>query len=229
MIDNKKVLAIIPARGGSKGIKKKNIKEIQGKPLIAYTIDAARQSEYIDKIVVSTEDEEIARIAENYHASVPFLRPKELATDEAKTIDCIMYTINRLASSNETYDILLLLQPTSPLRTSEDIDQALSQWMESGLKSMLSLSLVEDSPILIRSRKKNGELLKILHMSSDVRRQDMPEYYHVNGAVYGNYVGQLDEHTSFNDNEYGYVMERSHSVDIDEEIDIQILNYYLTK
>ncbi|RKJ30419.1 acylneuraminate cytidylyltransferase family protein, partial [Butyricicoccus sp. 1XD8-22] len=118
MIQSNRVLAIIPARGGSKGIPKKNIIEVDGKPLIQYTIEAAQQSKYIDKVFVSTDEMEIAQVAINCGISVPFLRPIELASDESKTIETVIHTINELKKQNEYFNYVVLLQPTQPLRQS---------------------------------------------------------------------------------------------------------------
>jgi len=122
MYQNKKVLAIIPARGGSKGIPHKNIISLCGKPLIAYTIEAANQSTYIDTVIVSTDDVDIQRISEQYGALVPFLREAKIASDEATTISVVVDAVKRLEVNGEKFDVVILLQPTSPLRTAEEID-----------------------------------------------------------------------------------------------------------
>lgn len=229
MIEKKKVLAIIPARGGSKGIPKKNIKAVSGKPMINYTIEAAKECEYIDKVIVSTDDEEIAEISMRAGAIVPFLRPDELATDEAKTIDVVMHAIEFYERKAERYDIIVLLQPTSPLRTSEDIGKALEYYMRKGEKSLMSVSEVADHPLLIRQFGENNELIKMLEEDSTVRRQDMKKYYKVNGAIYINSMSELNETTSFNDNIMGYVLPKEHSIDVDEPEDIVVAEYYLSK
>ena len=186
MIDNKKVLAIIPARGGSKGIPKKNIKAVSGKPMINYTIEAAKGCQYIDKVIVSTDDEEIAEVSMKAGAIVPFLRPDELATDEAKTIDVVMHAIEFYERKAERYDIIVLLQPTSPLRNSEDIQKALEYYIRKGEKSLVSVSEVTENPVLMRQFGENTELTKLVDEDSTVRRQYMKKYYKVNGAIYIN-------------------------------------------
>ena len=221
-----RVLALIPARGGSKGIPGKNTKELAGKPLIAYTIEAAKESTCIDDVLVSTDSENIAEVAREYGAWVPFLRPAELASDTAKTIDAVMYTINRLAKEGREYDYVILLQPTSPLRKSEDIEGAFSLARTTG-EDVVSVSEVSDSPILIRTCEKNGQLTPLLSGSSTVRRQDMPQYYRVNGSIYVNCVSELSSKTSLNDNRVGYVMPRERSVDIDEMVDFLVAEHYL--
>lgn len=226
MYKENKILAIIPARGGSKGIPRKNIINLVGKPLIEYTIEAARKSEYIDCVFVSTEDEEIASISERAGAYVPFFRPKELALDTSKTIDAIMYSIRNLSDIGERYDTLVLLQATQPLRTTDDIDSAIQKFFESGCRPLASVCEVDDNPVLIRTIQ-NNQLVRLLDVQSTVRRQDMPKYYRVNGCIYINSISQLDENTSFNDNEYPYIMDRDRSIDIDEMRDVYLAKHYI--
>ncbi len=221
-----KIAAFIPARGGSKGVKRKNIRKLAGKPLIAYTISAALGSKYIDQVVVSTEDEEIAKIAKSFGAKVPTLRPRELAQDTTATIDVVLHGVEAFFSL-EKWDSIVLLQPTQPLRTSQDIDNAITFYYENGKKSLLSVSEAEDHPLLIRSFDGKGHMRKLLDVSSSVRRQDMEQFYRVNGAIYINQIQDLGATTSFNDNEIGFVMEKSHSVDIDELSDFALAEYYL--
>lgn len=228
MINEKKVMALIPARGGSKGIKRKNIKDLCGKPLIAYTILAAKESCYIDEVYVSTEDMEIAEIAKQYGAVIPVLRPMELAEDKSKTLDVVIHAVNNFINKNE-WDALVLLQPTQPLRTVEDIDGAIEFFYQNGRKSIVSISEVRDSPILMRYFDQNGDMQKLLDVSSTVRRQDMPKYYHVNGVIYINAIEEINENTSFNDNRLGFIMEQIHSVDIDQEEDLYLARYYIEK
>lgn len=226
MIEDKKVLAIIPARGGSKGIPRKNLKTINGKPLINFTIEAAKGCEYIDKVVVSTEDKEIAEVAMRAGAIVPFLRPDELATDEAKTIDVVMHTVEFYEKKAENYDIIVLLQPTSPLRDSDDIKRCLEYFMRKEQRSLLTVSEVADHPLLIRQFGEGNVLTKLVEEDSDVRRQDMKKFFRVNGAVYINSMSQLSEKTKLNENEMGYVLSKEHGVDIDTEEDFILAEYY---
>lgn len=226
MYKNKKILAIIPARGGSKGIPHKNIIDLCGRPLISYTIKAALGSKYIDYAIVSTDDAEIAKVSEEYGAEIPFLRPAELATDTSKTIESVIYTIRTLQERGKFFDTIVLLQPTQPLRTSEDIDGAIEKYDEFGNVALASVSEVDDHPILIRSIE-NEQLIPLLNASSTCRRQDMPAFYRVNGCIYINEVSEMNEDTSFNDNILPYMMEKSHSVDIDDEVDLVIAEYYL--
>ncbi len=226
MFENKRILAIIPARGGSKGIPHKNIIDLCGKPLINYTIEAALGSKYIDYVIVSTDDQEIAKVARYCGAEIPFMRPAEFADDTSKTIDAVLYTVSELENIGEKFDILVLLQPTEPLRTAGDIDGAIDRYFECGCHSLVSVSEVDDHPILIRSVEEN-RLKPLLNGSSTCRRQDMPIYYRVNGCIYINAISELNRKTSFNDNTVPYIMERSHSVDIDELSDLALARYYI--
>ncbi len=228
MYMNKKILALIPARGGSKGIPHKNIIDLCGKPLIAYSIEAGLKSKYIDYVMVSTDDEEIAAVSREYGAEVPFMRPAELASDTSRTVDAVIHSINTLKETGKVFDTLVLLQPTQPLRTSDDIDGAIEKYFECGEAPLVSVSEVEDHPILIRTLDKD-QLIPLLNVSSTCRRQDMPKYYRVNGCIYINNVGEIDSNTSFNDNKVGYIMEQSHSVDIDELKDLALAEYYLIR
>lgn len=222
------ILAIIPARGGSKGIPGKNIKELAGKPLIAYTIEAARRAPSVSRVVVSTDSQEIADIAMRYGAEVPFLRPEELASDTAKTMDAVMYTLEELARRGETYDYMVLLQPTSPLRTSEDIEGCIKKAFFSG-QDVVAISEVSDSPILMRCKDREDRLTSLIDGSSTIRRQDMPVYYRVNGSIYVNKVEGLSCFTSLNDNPVGYIVPKERSVDIDEPVDFAVAEYYLNR
>ncbi len=223
MFQHKRILAMIPARAGSKGIKNKNIIALCGKPLISYTITAAKESKYIDEVVVSTDSESIAAVARQYGASVPFLRPAELASDTAKTIDAVLHTVSMLPD----YDILVLLQPTQPLRTSADIDGAIETFFAQGQQALASVSEVDDHPLLIRQISQEGLLVNLLNNSSTCRRQDMPAYYRINGAIYINSCDYLTAQTSFNDNPVPYIMAKSHSVDIDDIVDLSVAEFYL--
>lgn len=221
-----KIVAFIPARGGSKGVKRKNIRELAGKPLIYYTITAALESKYIDRVIVSTEDEEIAKISINFGAEIPSLRPIELAKDTTTTLEVILDGVNAYLNPRE-WDSLVLLQPTQPLRTAEDIDHAIEFYYKNGKKSLVSVSEADDHPVLMRYFDKANHLNKYLNISSTLRRQEMGKVYRVNGAIYINQMAELNAETSFNDNEIGYIMEKSHSVDIDDLSDFALAEYYL--
>ena len=227
MFKDKTILGIIPARGGSRGIPRKNLINLCGKPLISYTIEAGLKSKYIDYLMVTTDDIEIAEVSKQYGADVPFLRPKELADDKSKTVDAIVHAINTLKDMSNNFDVLVLLQPTQPLREVSDIDRAIEYFFEKEMKGLVSISPVEDHPILIRKIDEDGTLSSLLGVNSTVRRPDMPTYYRVNGCIYINKVDDITAETSFNDNPIGYLMDQEHSVDIDEMVDLIIAQYYI--
>lgn len=223
---NKKceVLAIIPARGGSKGVPRKNIKSLNGKALIGYTIEAAKSSKYIDKTIVSTEDEQIKAVALNFGAEIPFLRPKELATDMSPSIDGILYTINRLQEEyNYIPEYVCLLQCTSPLRTGKHIDEAFLKLKETNMDAIVSVCESEVNPYW--SNVFNGNKLDyFLECGKTItRRQDLPEVYRMNGAIYIVKTEVLMEMKTFEPEKLtGYIMDNMDSVDIDTKLDFKL-------
>lgn len=228
MYKNNKIIGIIPARGGSKGIPHKNIIDLCGKPLISYTIKAGLDSKYIDYLMVSTDDDEIARVSKKNGAEVPFMRPAELASDTSKTLDAIIHGLNELKKNGKVFDTLILLQPTQPLRTSDDIDLSIEKYFANDCVPLVSVSEVDDHPLLIRTIE-NNRLSKLLDVPSTCRRQDMSTYYRVNGCIYINNIEEINENTSFNDNYVPFVMEKSHSVDIDDMSDLALASYYMKR
>lgn len=228
MYKGKKILAIIPARAGSKGIKDKNIIDLCGKPLIAHSIEQGLESKYIDKVIVSTDGEKIAEIAEQYGADVPFLRPIEIAGDKAKTIDVMLHCIDFFKDKSEDFDYVVLLQPTQPLRLALHIDECIEKIINENSESIVSVCKVKEHPILMRSVNEEGNLENLLNCESTVRRQEMPEYYKVNGVIYINKLNQnFNKNTSLNDNKTPYIMDEKYSVDIDDLIDLEIAKLYL--
>lgn len=228
MKNNQKILALIPARAGSKGIKDKNIIDLNGKPLIAYSIQEALKSRYIDKVVVSTDGEEIAEVSKRYGAEVPFLRPEYLAADNSKTIDSMLHCIEELKGMGEHYDYVVLLQPTQPLRLAFHIDEAIEQIIKSEEDGLVSVSKVKDHPILIRTIGEDNHLENLLPGCSTKRRQDFPDYFKVNGAIYINKINDnFNKDTSLNDNSLPYIMDEKYDVDIDELLDLKIAKLLL--
>lgn len=229
MIGGKRVLALIPARGGSKGIPGKNVIDLCGKPLIFYSIKAGRESHYIDDVVVTTDSEEIAEVSKTFGAEVPFLRPDSLASDKAKTIAAVLHAICYLKKQKREYDILVLLQPTQPLRRAEDIDRALETYINHGMQDLVSVKKVEEHPALMRTIARQGKLEKILKQDSCIRRQDMPIYYLVDGSIYINDVKRLNSETGFNENAIPFIMDSDRSIDIDEWRDLELAELMLKK
>jgi N-acylneuraminate cytidylyltransferase/CMP-N,N'-diacetyllegionaminic acid synthase len=224
MYKGKTILAVIPARGGSKGLPRKNILPLLGKPLIAWTIEQVKVSKYIDSFIVSTEDEEIAIVSREYGAEVPFMRPQEFATDSAKIIDVILHALKWIKSKGEKADLVVLLQPTSPLRTSADIDAAIEAVFDKKAKAIVSLCETEHHPLWSNLLPSDGVMKDFIR--EDVlnkNRQELPTYYRINGAIYIAYCDYLIEQKGFIGNEtYAYLMPQQRSIDIDSIIDFYL-------
>lgn len=211
-----KTLALIPARGGSKGIPRKNINMIAGKPLIAWTIEAALASTLLDGVVVSTDNAEIAEVALRYGAQVPFLRPAELARDETPGVEPVLHALQQLPD----YDAVLLLQPTSPLRSSADIDACLALAREREAVSVVSVSEPDAHPDWMYRMTATQQLEKLLVSQSKTRRQDLPTVLTLNGALYFANADWLRySRTLLAEETLAYVMPADRSVDIDTPLD----------
>ena len=222
-----KIIALIPARGGSKGIPKKNLALVGGKPLIAWTIEAALNSKHLDEIIVSTENEEIAECARKYGAKVPFLRPKELAADATLTIDVALHLINWYQTEyHNNPDYLLTLQPTSPFRITQDIDNAIAIVLTNEPDAIVSVYPANPHPYLTKKISKDGTLSDFIQTDKAyLRRQDMPPAYALNGAIYLNKVESLINEKSFlPEHTLAYVMPAERSLDIDDHWDLKIAN-----
>lgn len=229
MIDNKKVLGIIPARGGSKRIPKKNLKAISGKPMILYTIEAAKECKYIDKVIVSTDDEEIAAISMKAGAVVPFRRPEELSGDGARLIDVLLHAVEFYEHKGERYDIIVLLLPSSPLRTGEDIQRSLDFFLKNGERSVVSISAVSEHPVLVRQFEDKNKLVRLLDQDTAANRLKGKRFYKVNGAIYINRALEIDEHTNLDNNELGYVLPKDRGLNIQEPEDVVVADFYVSK
>jgi CMP-N,N'-diacetyllegionaminic acid synthase len=217
---NKTFLAIIPARGGSKRLPRKNVLDLNGKPLIAYSIEAGLDSSYIDKVVVTSDDNEILTISKKYDA-VTINRPDELASDTATTFDAIKHTVDNC----EKYDYIVLLQPTSPLRNEKHIDEAIELLESKKSDAVVSVCKMDHSPLW--SNTLNGCLSMKGFLKNevlDIRSQDLDKYYRLNGAIYICKTEKLLEEKKFflKENIFAYVMDRESSIDIDESIDLDM-------
>ncbi len=219
----KEVLALILARGGSKGIPRKNIKSLNGKPLIGYTIETAQKSKYINKIVVSTDDQDIADVALDYGAEVPFLRPEELATDEASSNDAILHALGFLENQEDySPDYLMNLQTTSPLRDYKEVDKAIKTFLESekSYESLISVCKAFENPFWMQ-KIENDKLKPLMESFDDFdRRQKLPEVYQLNGAIYlSTYNNFLKYKSFYTDKIYPFIMDQEKSIDIDNNLD----------
>ena len=225
-----KVLALIPARTGSKGLPHKNVLSVGGLPLVAWSILAAKESRYVDRIVVSTDGAEIANVAREYGADVPFLRPAHLATDHAPTGDVVLHCLDQLEKEGSTYDLLVLLQPTSPLRTGEDVDGALELLGDRDAAAVVSVCKAEHSALLVNTLPDDGDMSGFLQPEAiRTPRQVLGRYYRINGAIYAARCTRLRSGGwFFGPGSYAYVMPRERSIDVDEEYDLRVANLLLS-
>ena len=217
---NKTFLAIIPARGGSKRLPRKNILDLCSKPLISWSIEAALKSKYISKVVVSSDDNEILTISKKYGAET-INRPEYLANDTATTFDALEHTINSL----EKYDYIVLLQPTSPLRNKKHIDEAIELLNEKDANAVISVCETEHSPLWCNILDEDLNMSNFLPKEVlNKRSQDLPKYYRINGAIYICKTEELLKNKGFfiKENIYAYKMDKKDSVDIDDEMDFII-------
>lgn len=221
MYQGRNFLGIIPARGGSKGVPRKNIRDLAGKPLIAWTIAEAKKSRYLDRCVVSTEDDEIKKIAEEYGGEVPFLRPEELAQDGTASIDVVLDVLEKLPG----YDYVVLLQPTSPLRRAEDIDGTIAFCIDRSADSCVSITEAEHSPYWMYKLDGEKRMRPLMEAPAkeSYQRQKLPQVYRLNGAVYVDRVDDLLARRSLLEkNTVGYIMPQERSYDIDTILDFEI-------
>lgn len=219
-----KILAIIPARGGSQGVPQKNIKILAGRPLIAYTINAALESRHHPRVVVSTDDESIAEIAREIGAEIPFIRPSYLAQHNTPMLPVLQHAIECLKKGGYIPDIIAVLQPTSPLRTSEHIDQAISILLDTRADSVVSLCEAEHSPYWMKKVDESGRVVPLLDAEKEYhRRQDLPKVYRLNGAIF---ITRPDiimkRNRLLGDDTRAYIMKVEDSIDIDTELDFKI-------
>ena len=225
MINGKSVLAVIPARGGSKGLPKKNILPLVDKPLIAWSIEVGKESKYIDKLIISTDDKKIVDVAESYRCEVPFIRPEKLSSDEAATIDVLIHAFKYFTENNEVYDYLILLEPTSPLRDSNDIDIAMDM-LDSNREradSIVGVAKVEATHPVFDVRINDGGLIEpyATENFSTFRRQEIEDLYHFEGSLYiSDTKVLLKEKTFYHERTLPYIVPRWKSLEIDEMVDM---------
>ena len=208
--------ALIPARGGSKGIPRKNIKTIAGKPLIVWTIEAALRSPMLRAVVVSTDDPEIAEVARRAGAQVPFMRPAQLAQDQTPGLDPVLHALDQLPQ----YDSVLLLQPTSPLRTTDDIEGFLNLVAQKKTPSAVSVTEADTHPYWTYRLNTDQTMARFVDVAPVARRQDLPAVFSLNGAMYFAEANWLHDSGSLVSAEtLAYVMSKEHSVDLDTPFD----------
>jgi len=231
MYKEKKTLAIITARGGSKGIPGKNIKSLAGKPLIAYTVEVANKSKYLTRTIVSTDYDDIRDVSKKYGADVPFMRPKEIADDKSTSIEVVQHALNWLKDNdNEEYDYLMILQPTSPLRSAEDIDECIKKIVDTDADSVMSMVELTDFSLKKLKKIENDLIQPLLQESEDgapTQRQELSKVYKRNCAIYLTKVEYIMEGDLFGKIPRPYIMPEERSIDINESIDFETAKFWM--
>jgi N-acylneuraminate cytidylyltransferase len=228
MIHEKSILAVIPARGGSKGLPRKNIRILAGKPLIAWTIEEAKKSKYIDRLILSSEDTEIISVAQQWGCDAPFVRPQELATDETPGVEPILHAIDALS---EKYDYVVMLQPTSPLRIAEDIDGCIEMCVNSTAPVCVSMTKPEKSPEWMYRVADTGSTVPVTNLGyTSSRRQELQSSFVLSGAVYVAETAWLKQHRTFISEEMiAFRMPPDRSKDVDTDLDLEFCEFLLRK
>ena len=225
-LKNKKILAIIPARSGSKGIKNKNIKIIKKKPLLYWIGKAAKQSRLIDKIIVSTDSLKIKGICQNYNLEVPFLRPKKISKDNSKSVDLIFHAINFFKKKNLFFDYVILLEPTSPFTTAKDIDDAIEQLYKKRNQADAIVGVSENinrHPIYNFKIKQNGKIKPYKKRFSTARRQELEKLYFLDGSLYISKIDKLiKDKTFYHNRTLGFITKKWKSIEVDDITDFII-------
>jgi CMP-N,N'-diacetyllegionaminic acid synthase len=226
VISGLRVLAVIPARGGSKGIPRKNLVDVAGLPMIAWTIAAALRSRYIDRVIVSTDDREIAEVSVAHGAEVPFLRPASLATDLSPTIDVLLHAIRSLET---TFDIVVTLQPTSPLRTTDLIDGAVEHLVTCGAASCVSVKQLKADASWMYTLDGRGLHRPLLPSAPEVtRRQDALPLFVLDGSVYATRRDALEASRSVRSEPCVVIANPAPAIDIDDAVDLLIARALLS-
>lgn len=227
------MLAIIPARGGSKGVPKKNIRTLGGKPLIHWTIDAAMKADSIDRVILSTDDPEIAEVCMQTGIEIPFMRPEELAQDDSLAIDNYLYTMERLIDKFQyEQDEFTVLLPTVPFRNANDIDNAVELFYEKNADSVISCNQLSHPIDWVFSINQNGLIERTKDKSKDnlMNRQDSEPTYIPNGGIYiFKYTLLKDKYNYYSDKTFAYVMSEERSIDIDTETDFKFAEFLASK
>lgn len=229
LLTDMKSLVIIPARAGSKGLPGKSLKKFLGKPLIAHTILAAQKSRYRKSfdIICSTDGNDIAKVARKWKCDVPFIRPKHLATDQAKSIDVVIHALNYMEKKNGyRYDYVILLQLTSPLRNAKHLDEAMGIVLKKKAAALVSVTPPSQSPFYAHRLNNKGQVIPLIKHNYH-RRQDMPLVVNFNGAIYitkRNII--INKHDFLAPKTFSYVMDRRFSVDIDTKEDLQLAEFF---
>jgi len=226
------IIAIIPARGESKSIPRKNIKLLAGKPLIAYTIETALKCKLLDRIIVSTDDKEIAAISKKHGAEVPFMRPRELALDSIPMLPVLQHAVSYLEQNEKLHiDIVVLLQPTSPFREVSDIESCIKKLKKEKADSVVTVCEAEHNPYFVMMKFQDDNLVPLLKTEKPVTtRQDALKVYRLNGAVYAVKRDVLmNENKIFTDNTKAVIMPQEKSIDLDHPLDFEFAEFLIKK
>jgi CMP-N,N'-diacetyllegionaminic acid synthase len=221
------ILAIIPARGGSKGIPRKNVIDVAGKPMIGYAIEAAKKSKYINKVVVSTDDKEIATVSKKFGAEV-IDRPNEMAQDTSPVIPALQHALAKVKEKGFTPDVMVLLQPTSPLRKTEDVDNALEIYLKNKPCSVVSVCEVPHG-LNIMYAVDNNKIRSVIEKKEEKLRQNVSKVYRLNGAVYVFEPALLAKGKVFEEGTLAYIMPKERSIDVDDPADLTMAEALLKK
>lgn len=223
-------IAIIPARSGSKGLKDKNIKDLNGIPLIAYSIKCALDSGMFDCVFVSTDSIEYAKIAEEYGANANFLRSEKNSSDKAGSWDVVREVLEQFEKEGQVFDKIMLLQPTSPLRTVEDIRSSFEMMRTKSANAIVSVAEMEHSPLWCNVLPDDLSMEKFYNdMAINMPRQELPKYYRLNGAIYLLKKQELQKVKMFREKCYAYIMPIDRSIDIDTEFDFKMAQILLNQ
>lgn len=218
MYGDKRILAFVPARIGSKRVKEKNIQILNGLPLFMHSVNVAKLSKYVDDILVSTDSEAVKKMSIKEGCLEGDIRPDYLSGDRARIVDAILYEIDKLDIKP---DVVVLLQPTFPFRTKEILDGVIEEYFKTGEESVITVTEVTDNPVFYRTIDTSGKLQKILSSSSDVRSQDFDKYYRIVGNVYVNNYKKLQASDVLNENKFPYIIDREYCLDIDTYADLE--------
>ncbi len=223
-------LAIIPARSGSKGLKDKNIKELCGKPLMAYSIEAAIKSGCFDEVMVSTDSQDYAEIAQLYGASVPFLRSAFTASDTASSWEMVDEVLDKYKEIGKSFDSFCLLQPTSPLRTADDIKAAYSIYLNNASFAVISVCEAEHSPLWCGHLSNDNGMNGFISIENIKQRQACEKFYRLNGALYIVDVSKYCENKFlYREGSFAYIMSQERSIDIDSQVDFELARLIMNK
>ena len=233
MINKKKILGIVPARIGSKGLKFKNLRKVNNKPLVYWPIKALKKSKYIDKIIVSTDSNKIRKLSKSYGAEVPFIRPKNLSMDKSKSSDVVIHALKFLSKRGIDFDFFIMLEPTSPLTTFKDVDNAIEKFYKNSKKYDSAISVAENisgHPNFCIKIKKNNTIKPFLKKFETNRRQSLRKLYFYSGNFYiSKIVSFLKKKTFYHKKSLPIISGKIKAFEIDDQVDLEIVDFIMKK